>query len=113
MGRDVEAGLGGGEGEIPEPGAGAAFEGRAVAAEAGALRRVGGEVGHGVDSKDLAGVGGNERLPMGYEHIHLRAIAGDGRADGHFVDREEPAVSEAIEVHGSGRGVRCRWGLLC
>ena len=35
MGRDGEAGLGGGEGGIPQPGAGAAFEARAVAAEAG------------------------------------------------------------------------------
>ena len=34
MGRDGEAGLGCGYGEIAEPGARAAFEGRAVAAEA-------------------------------------------------------------------------------
>ena len=39
MDRDGEAGLGCGEGEIAEPGAGAAFEARAVAAEARALRR--------------------------------------------------------------------------
>jgi hypothetical protein len=47
MGRDGEAWLGGGEGEIAEPGAGAAFEAGEVAAEARALGRVGGEVGHG------------------------------------------------------------------
>ena len=47
MGRDGEAGLGCGEGEIAEPGAGSAFEDRAVAAEAGALWWVGRDVGHG------------------------------------------------------------------
>lgn len=57
MGREGEAGLGGGEGEIAEPGAGAAFEGRAVAAEARALRWVGGDVGHGVEGRG-SGVGG-------------------------------------------------------
>ena len=38
---------GGGGVEIPQPGAGSAFEGRAVAAEARALWWLGGDVGHG------------------------------------------------------------------
>ena len=50
MGRDGEAGLGSGVGEIAELGARPAFEGGAVEAEAGALRRSGGQVSHGVES---------------------------------------------------------------
>lgn len=35
--------------EIPQPGPGASFEGGAIAAEARALRRAGGDVGHGIE----------------------------------------------------------------
>lgn len=46
---DAESGTGGSGVEIPQPCAGAAFEGGAVAAEARAVRRAGGDVGQGVE----------------------------------------------------------------
>ena len=62
----TEAGAAGCCVEIPEPRAGPAFEGGAVASEARALRRAGGDVGHGVEG----GVG----IPA--EFVEITAQAG-------------------------------------
>jgi hypothetical protein len=97
---DGETGLGGSDPEIPQPSAGAAFESGAVAAEARALRRTGGDVGHGVAWEDVASVRRDQGFPVRHHHIPGRAIVGDGGEDRGFVDWEKPVGSRGIVVHG-------------